>query len=104
MAPRPRLELQELLQALVPVGWKVYHQEPGSLQMSYPCILYKRSDLQIEHADNAPYNSWKRYSITVIDRDPDSSIPAKIAALPTASFVQHYVADNLNHDVYSIFF
>lgn len=104
MAPRPRLELQELLDSFLPEGKRAYHQEPGNLQLEYPCILYKRSDVQLEHADNAPYAKRKRYSITVIDRDPDSVIPDMVAALPTASFDRHYVADNLNHDVYTIFF
>jgi hypothetical protein len=104
MAPRPRSDLQELLDSLVPEGKRAYFQEPGNLQMSYPCILYKRSDVQFEHADNSPYAKRNRWTITVIDPDPESTILAKVEALPTVSFDRHYVAENLNHDVYTIFF
>ena len=104
MAPRPRIELQALLESLLPEGKKAYFQPPQNLVLEYPCIVYKRNDRDIDHADNAPYNHRKRYQVIVIDRDPDSIIPEKVAALPTASFDRHYPADNLNHDVYNIFF
>lgn len=101
MAPRPRSELQALLLELCD---NVYFQPPPSISLSYPCIIYKRSDVGIDHADNAPYNSRKRYQIMVVDRDPDSDIPDQVATLPTASFDRHYAADDLNHDVYNVFF
>ncbi|WP_288878329.1 hypothetical protein [Bacteroides acidifaciens] len=44
------------------------------------------------------------YSVTVIDKDPDSPIVGKVALLPTSKFNRHYEKDNLNHDVYTIFF
>lgn len=104
MAPRPRIELQELLDSLLPEGKRAYFQPPPDLQMSYPCIVYSRNDVRINHADNVPYIKKKRYMVTVMDRNPDSDIPAKVEELPTASFDRHYVADNLNHDVYNLFF
>lgn len=104
MAPRPRSELQELLDSLLPEGKRAYFQPPDGSRLSYPCILYKRSDVKIEHADNAPYTTQKRYQVTVVDQDPDSAIPDLVGALPTASFDRNYAADNLNHDVYNIFF
>lgn len=104
MAPRPRIELQELLDSLLPDGKRAYFQEPQNVKLEFPCIIYKRNDVRINHADNAPYFSKVRYQITVIDSDPDSAIPGKVAALPTASFDRNYVADNLNHDVYNVFF
>lgn len=104
MAPRPRSELQALLDSLLPEGKRAYFQPPASKELSYPCIIYKRSDRDIDHADNAPYNHRKRYQIVVVDENPDSEIPEQVAALPTASFDRHYAANSLNHDVYNIFF
>lgn len=104
MAPRPRIELQALLDSLLPNGKRAYFQPPPDLIMKYPCIIYSRDNVQIDHANNTPYNSRTRYQITIVDQDPDSDIPAKVAALSTASFDRHYAADNLNHDVYNIFF
>lgn len=97
----PRQSLQTLLEQLAP---HVYFQEPPSMKMQYPCIVYKRSDMNIDHADNAPYSLKKRWSITVIDRDPDSDIPGKVAMLPTVSYDRNFVANNLNHDVFTLFF
>ena len=72
--------------------------------MEYPCIVYERDSRNTIHAGNLPYKSVKRYSVTVIDRDPDSDIPDKLANLPMCRFDRHFPADKLNHDVYKIFF
>jgi hypothetical protein len=72
--------------------------------MRYPCIVYKRDYAYTEFAGNLPYKYCKRYQVTVIDRDPDSPFPDKIAALPMCTFNRFFTADNLNHDVFNVFF
>lgn len=72
--------------------------------MRYPCIVYERDSIDIRHADNLPAHLTKRYQVTVIDRDPDSEIPDKVALLPMCSFASHFVTDNLNHDVFNLYF
>lgn len=72
--------------------------------MVYPAIVYERDFLDTQHADNAPYRQKKRYQVTIIDRDPDSPYPDKVAELPLCTFVRHFKADNLNHDIYSLYF
>lgn len=99
----PRLELQALLRELVGSD-NVYFQPPSNVQMQYPCIVYRREDISIEHADNKPYRHTNRYQITVIDPKPDSEISAKVSLLPTCSFDRFFVADNLNHDVFNLSF
>lgn len=98
-----RLDLQQLLVTLLGSN-NVYFQPPSNLQMEYPCIVYRRDDIEMEHADNTPYKNRTRYLVTVIDRDPDSDIPRKIGELPLVAFDRFYTADNLNHDVYRMFF
>jgi len=98
-----RLELQTLLEALLESEF-VYFQPPASVQMSYPCIVYKRDDMDTKFADNRPYSLTTRYSVTVIDRDPDSVIPKKVASLPQCIFNRSFVAENLNHDVFVLYF
>jgi hypothetical protein len=98
-----RLDLHEVLTEVLGSD-NVYFQPPPSLQMVYPCIVYKRDQADTDFADNSPYRSKKRYMVTVIDRDPDSAIPDGIAALPMCRFNRHYTADNLNHDVFNLFF
>lgn len=99
----PRLKLQELLEDLVG-SRNVYFQPPPSLQMEYPCIVYQRDYIDMKHADNIPYQNKKRYQVTVIDRNPDSDIPDRVAALPLCSFDRFFSVDNLNHDIYNLFF
>lgn len=99
----PRLELQALLELLLG-STNVYHQPPPSIKMQYPCIVYHRNQDETTFADNKPYQIQRRYQVTVIDRNPDSLIPGKIAALPMCVFDRWYVSDQLNHDVYKLFF
>jgi hypothetical protein len=97
-----RLELQALLETLGAA--KVYFQPPTNVELEYPCIIYKRDSANTIFADNSPYRQTKRYMVTVIDRDPDSAIPDKVASLPMCIFARFYTADNLNHDVFDLFF
>ena len=99
MAPR-----QQLHDLLVTIIENVYFQPPENVRMEYPCIVYSRDNRETKFADNTPYNSTKSYMVTVIDRDPDSDIPDKVAALPMSTFNRFYSADGLNHDVYQVFF
>lgn len=82
----------------------VYFQPPASVKMNYPAIVYSRDGIDSKHANNGVYLSQMRYSVTVIDKDPDSPIVGKVALLPTSKFNRHYEKDNLNHDVYTIFY
>ena len=96
-----RLELQAILETFTPA---IYFQPPENTKMEYPCIVYEREAEDTMFADNLPFRRVKRYSVTVIDRDPDSAIPDKVADLPMCSFDRHFTADDLNHDVFTIFF
>lgn len=98
-----RLEVQTLLETLLG-SRNVYFQPPSSNVMRYPAIVYERSAIDSEFANNQPYKHAKRYQVTVIDKDPDSLIPDKLAVLPLSSFARHFAADNLNHDVFNIYF
>ena len=98
-----RLELHALLVDISKID-NVYFQPPPSVVMKYPCIVYHRDYELINHADDFPYKRSKRYQITVIDPNPDSDIPDKIAELPMCVYDRFYTADNLNHDVYKLFF
>lgn len=82
----------------------VFFSPPENLKLMYPCIVYERSGMDTRFAGNLPYSTQKRYTVTVIDKDPDSSIPDCIAKLPMCSFDRHFVNDNLNHDVFTIYY
>lgn len=98
-----RLKLQTELEKLL--GTKnVYYSPPASLKMQYPAIVYSRSDIDNAHANNSVYKQEYAYEITVIDRNPDSEIVKKVSRLPRCRFNRHYPSDNLNHDVFTIYY
>lgn len=98
---RPRSELQTLLKTITN---NVYFQRPPSTGMVYPCILYSRDFGETEFADNSPYRHTIRYQVTYISLNIDDSVKEAIAALPMCVFDRWYPADNINHDVYKLFF
>jgi hypothetical protein len=99
----PRLELQAILLELLGSN-SVYFQPPETVQMEYPCIVYRRDLIRTNFADDIPYRILKRYQVTVIDRNPDSDIPDKVGKLPMCSFNRFFTADELNHDIFNLFF
>lgn len=60
--------------------------------------------MSTDFAGNAPYNYTKRYQIMYIDRNPDSEVFDRIAALRMCTYTRHFVKDNLNHDVFIMYF
>ncbi|QAU06257.1 hypothetical protein SEA_RICKMORE_22 [Gordonia phage Rickmore] len=98
---RPRLELQKALKEIVP---NVYFQPPNGLSMTYPCIIYARDTMDVSYADNSPYRHTIRYEVIVVDKNPDSELVQKVAMLPLASHNRFFTSDNLNHDVFTLYF
>lgn len=99
----PRLQLQADLESLLGSS-KVYFQPPASVQMQYPCIVYQWDRTDTVFADNEPYGHTRRYQVTVIDRDPDTVIPAKILDLPRCLHQRNFVAGNLHHYVFALYY
>ena len=95
-----RLSLDQTLRSLTD---NVYFQPPENLKLRYPCILYELENMKATHANNSPYAVHYHYSLTVIDRDPESAIARKIAQLPMCRHERHFVNDNLHHDVFTIY-
>jgi hypothetical protein len=98
-----RLDLQTILSSLQ-AGVSVYFQPPPNVTMTYPAIVYNRDYQAVEFADNVPYSRKVRWQITVIDSDPDSAIPDKVAELPLTRYVRHFTTEGLNHDIYDVYF
>jgi len=100
---RTRIELHEELCALLG-SRQVYFRAPESVKMSYPAIVYDRTNYRNDHANDDIYRQMKAYTITVIDKNPDSELPDKVMRLPFCRFDRHYVAENLNHDVFTLYY
>lgn len=98
-----RFELQDELEKLL--GSKnVYYQPPESVKMQYPAIVYHRSDIENDFADDLVYRQSHFYELTVIDKNPDSEVVEAVSKLPTCRYDRHYTSDNLNHDVFTIYY
>lgn len=97
-----RIELHNLLVTTLETN-NVYFQPPSNIQMKYPCVIYSRSKKDEKFADDALYLGQTAYTVIVVDSDPDSSILDKITKLPFSRFDRHYVSDDLNHDVFTIY-
>lgn len=98
-----RLELQTLLEEVLG-SRNVYFQPPSNIHMKYPAIVYSRSRIANTHANDNVYRQSLSYDLTVIDSNPDSEIVTKISQLPMCIHDRHFKSDNLNHDVFTIYF
>ena len=94
----------ELHQKFLSMCPNVYFQAPTNIKMHYPAIRYKRNRVDVTYSDDGIYLSKIGYQVTYIDSNPDSEIPTKIQELPFSRFETNYTSDNLNHDVYNIFY
>lgn len=97
-----RLELHQKLVDILGSP-NVYFQPPENVKLKFPCIIYEREGKSVRFADNDGYFEHMQYKITVVDRNPDSELPTKIDALPYCRMSSHYVTDNLNHDIFTIY-
>lgn len=99
-----RLDLQTELETLLG-SRNVYYRPPASIRMNYPAIRYNLDKYDTVYADNRAYRNTRRYSGVVIDRDPDSTIAENILAhFPMCSLDEPYVADNLNHFPFTLYY
>lgn len=97
-----RLELQALFESILESP-NAYFQPPESKKLEYDCIVYSISNRDARHANNNVYKQDIAYEVVVIYRNPDSELPGKIAKLPLCDFSRHYTANNLNHDVFTLY-
>lgn len=98
-----RVDLQAKLERILG-SRNVYYQPPETVKMSYPAIVYSRSDINSKYANNKAYINHDRYEIIVIDKKPDNETIGKILELPLSSFDRHYTTDNLHHDVITLYY
>ena len=83
---------------------RCYFEPPSTIVMSYPCIRYVHTNNRNGHADNIKYTTSKRYTVTIIDTDPDSEIPKRLEKLSYCSLDRRYDADGLVHWVYVLYY
>lgn len=99
-----RLDLQRELVDIL--GSKnVYFQPPESTKMSYPCIVFGLSSVDSTYSDDQTYINTRRYDVTVIDKNPDTTIWNDILNhFKYCRFDRTYISDNLNHYILSLYY
>ena len=101
MASRQKLHNQ--LAEIIGDSKRVYFQPPESIKLTYPCIIYFYEPPKDDYADDRLYKTKDRYTVTIIDRDPDSPYKETIRELKYCSADRPYRADNLYHFVFTIY-
>lgn len=84
----------------------VYAQKPEGLK-TYKGnrIIYSREEIDFSNADNQKYVGYSKYSVTLVSKDPDWPLVEDILHMfQFCKHDRHYVTDNLNHDVYIIYY
>ena len=97
-----RLELHSVLQELLGSS-NVYYQPPESIKMQYDAVRYSKKTIDSKYANDRKYSMIDCYEIIVISRLPDNPVIKKLLSLPYCSYDRHYIADNLHHDVLTIY-
>lgn len=99
-----RLELHEKLCEIIG-NTNVYFQPPESVKISYPCIIYRIGNGDAKYADNMVYSYINSYEIIFISKQPNIDIIEQVlTSLPMCSVSRMYVADNLNHYAFSVYY
>lgn len=98
-----RYELNSLLKEILGSDF-VYYQPPENLKLHFPCIIYELSSKDVRYANDAKYRKMRRYTVTVIDKNPDSDIPLRVEELPLCSFDRMFATDNIYHSVYTLYY
>ena len=99
-----RLELHEELCDILN-SKNAYFQPPESGKMKYPAIIYNLREYDQRRADDINYTVQAEYTLTIIDRDPDSTLPTKVLSrFKMCRFDRWYAADGLNHYVFDLFY
>ena len=82
----------------------MYFQPPENLRIEYHCIIYSLDDLYDVMADNIAYHRKRRYKVLYITSDPDDENIFAIADLPFCKMNRPYVAENLHHYPYTLYY
>lgn len=98
-----RLDLQSKLEEILG-NRNVYFQPPESKKIEYDAFIYSLAKIESRFADDALYSRLNRYELIYVYRMRDESMFDKILSLPYCAHDRHYVANNLNHDVFTLYY
>lgn len=86
-------------------GAEVKFQPPPGYKMHYPACRYEQSNGKSTFASNMPYTFTKKYSVTIIDPNPDTNYVEMMAMRFSMCVMDRaYAADGLNHYVFTLYY
>lgn len=95
----------ELHKELLLFTRNLYFQPPSNIQLEYPCIIYHKGRISRSYGNNGIYLRRQQYTLTVIDRDPDSTTADSIEEVfEYCEVSDHYTKDNLNHTTLTLYY
>lgn len=103
-----RNNLHAKLKAVIGSNY-VYFQPPESLKLTYPCIVYSLDSSSSNYANDHLYKHVFKYSVIFISKNPDEIITQAwvskmTSSISICSYSRRYIADNLTHDVFDIYY
>lgn len=98
-----RLLLHEVLCKILG-SRNVYFKPPESIKMEYPAIRYSLKGVDVKKADNKKYMASKRYTLILMDKNPDNIFVDKLLDLDFCTLSSTYTTNNLNHYVFELYF
>lgn len=101
-----RRELQTKLETIL--GSKnVYFQPPSNIKLKYPCFIYERSTPYTLKADDINYLTRGHYSVTFISTDVEKCMAMMTKMLDSFDHIsveREFISEDLNHDVYNLYY
>lgn len=103
-----QLDLQKILCDILecPLSGKetrAHFQPPPNVKLVYPAIVYNLQDIPTIRADNRLYKYDRLYTLTLMDKRPNSPLVDKLMELSTIEFDRSFRSGDLNHWVYTIY-
>lgn len=83
----------------------VYFQPPETMKLQFPCILYFKTSVPASYANDLIYKYKQGYTVTVVDKDPDSEIAYDIMKnFEYCRIDSFYKSEGLNHTKLTIYY
>jgi hypothetical protein len=97
-------ELREIQESCLGYHHTYFGPTEG-IRLKYDCVLYKISGMNDNKANNKTYINHPVFDVTVISKDPETSVPWAIQNyFEQCSPGKFYVSDNLYHFPFTIIY
>lgn len=104
MAEHTRTEFRDKLREYIGSN-NTYYRPPETIKMSYPCAVYDMTSPHLMRANNYIYGFKNCYNVTFIAKDPEwIDIEDVLKHFQYSSFDRSFIADQLSHWVFRIYF